>query len=286
MLEQPCLELSIQPCDSDHLTGPLAGRSRQFVESWRQHTGIREPVQLDITEAPLEHVGLGLGTQLGLTVALALDTLFGRTEVPIVERAMSVGRGLRSAVGAHGFQRGGLIVESGKRDDDALGKLEAHVALPTDWHVLLIRTREHQGLAGTAEVQAFRELSSLGKHDKTEALHHALFSQLLPAAQANDFVAFSEAVFHYGLKAGEMFADAQGGAYLNETIAGLVDFCRSKGVQGVGQSSWGPTVFCWFEKRSAAEEFMSKHLLARDPNLEAELIVSAVSREGAQVTVS
>src|SRR5262249_56077258 len=44
-------------------------------------------------------------------------------------------------------------------------------------------------------------------------------------------------------RAGEPFAAAQGGPYASSEIADLIAEVRRAGVRGVGQSSWGPTVF-------------------------------------------
>ena len=286
MLDEPALELTARRSERFHIGGLFADRSARFLEAWQQHTGIHEPVGLEVSQAPPEHVGLGLGTQLGMSIAAALDTLFDRADVSVQQRAASVGRGLRSAVGAHGFQHGGFIVDGGKSDDASLGKLAAHVELPEAWHIVLVRAQHQQGLAGTAEVRAFRDLSSVSQHGQTEALYATLHEELLPAARQGDFKQFGRAVYRYGLQAGELFADSQGGPFLDDTVARFVDYCRCRDVEGVGQSSWGPTVFCWFDSQSAAEGFLSDLAAAKGPNLAAETTVSAVSRGGAQIKVS
>ena len=278
MLDDPSLRLSMTRSDSDAFNGPLSGRVGQFVENWRDATGIRERIQCEVSEAPPEHVGLGVGTQLGMSVAFALDHLFGR-EISIEQRASSVGRGLRSAVGAFGFHYGGLIVENGKRPEDMLGQFEAHVLLPKDWRVVLVRPSSQSGLAGTAEVKAFQKLSS-GVSEGANELRSTLMEQLLPAARVGDFDAFAESLYRYGLGSGTMFASSQGGPFLDDRVGSFVDWCRANGVLGVGQSSWGPTVFCWFPTASAAEEFQNR--LVDYPNLDDEVTVSSVAQTGAQ----
>ena len=286
MLDEPVTEVLAHRSARPRVKGLFADRSARFIEAWQQYTGIDEPVRLEVAQAPPEHVGLGLGTQLGMSIATALDELFDRSDEGVEQRAESVGRGRRSAVGAHGFNKGGLIVDGGKRDGEPLGKLAAHVELPDDWHVVLVRAKEQQGLAGKAERRAFRDLSHTSKRHPAEALHATLYDELLPAARQGDFQGFGQAVYRYGLQAGELFADSQGGPFLNETVAQFVEYCRSHQVTGVGQSSWGPTVFCWFESKSAAEAFAADLAGTKWPNLAAEMTVSAVSRSGAQITVS
>lgn len=285
MLDKPALELSAQHAPSDTCSGPLAERAMRFVASWRKHTRINGSVGIRIKQAPPQHVGLGLGTQLGMSVATVLDCLYGRKNVSLAERAGSVGRGLRSAVGAYGFRQGGLIVECGKRNDEQLGQLEQQIDLPPAWHVMLVRMKHTQGLAGKAEIEAFRTLSDAAIQPQAESLREVLFSDLVPAAIAGDFDRFSDSVFRYGLYAGEMFAQSQGGPFLNDSIAKFVDYCRTHGVRGVGQSSWGPTVYCWFPSKAAAEAFRSNHVMGK-PNLDADVTVTAVSSCGAELALS
>ncbi len=287
MLEKPELVLSISRADTDQCHGPLSDRAEKFIACWRETTNIRDSVFCEVEAAPPEHVGLGLGTQLGMSVAMGLDCLFDRRDVSISERAQSVRRGVRSAVGAYGFHDGGFIVESGKRPNEVLGKLESRIDLPSSWRVMLVRTKHNQGLAGDAEAKAFHQIShadSLQTNGASSDLPRMLFDHLLPAAEAGDFEKFSESVYRYGLAAGKMFAASQGGPFLNESIADFVNFCRDLGVRGVGQSSWGPTVYCWFPDDASAKEFREKHMNHR-ANLETEVVVTSVAQSGASIAV-
>jgi predicted sugar kinase len=66
---------------------------------------------------------------------------------------------------------------------------------------------------------------------------------MLPALNEGDLTAFGEALYEFNVLAGEAFAAEQGGLYVNPCVAEAVHALRSLGVRGVGQSSWGPTVF-------------------------------------------
>ena len=101
---------------------------------------------------------------------------------------------------------------------------------------------------------------------------------MLPAARVADFHAFAESVYRYGYAAGECFAANQGGPFLTPEIGEFVAFCRSSGVTGVGQSSWGPTVYCWFDEQSSADAFVSE---LDKTNFEVDTLVTAVSNRGA-----
>jgi predicted sugar kinase len=50
-------------------------------------------------------------------------------------------------------------------------------------------------------------------------------------------------VYELNARVGDAFAPAQGGRYASAAVADCVTRLRAAGVRGVGQSSWGPTVF-------------------------------------------
>lgn len=279
VINQPAIVLDVSRSERTSAIGPLSGRVEAFVSAWSQHTGQPMEVACQIVHAPDEHVGLGVGTQLGLSVALALDTLGNRLQVSLEERARSVRRGLRSAIGTYGFDQGGLIVEDGKSPDETLGKLHERVSLPSAWRLLLVRLRGVRGLAGDAEKSAFSRAETAPAVQRR--LRNELFEGLLPAAQEGDFSGFSESVYRYGTAAGECFAEAQEGPFLSREIAELVQFCRNSGVAGVGQSSWGPTVYSWFRDEASAIDFERK--LHSQPNFDADTLVTSVCDSGAKL---
>ncbi|MEZ6109000.1 MAG: hypothetical protein R3B96_23710 [Pirellulaceae bacterium] len=166
--------------------------------------------------------------------------------------ASDVGRGLRSAVGTYGFFYGGLIVDQGKREGEPVSPLHCRLPMPDDWRWVLVRGHAPSGLAGTAEQQAFERLPSM-TDGQVARLRECIFSTLLPCLANKDFMGFSEGLHDYGRQAGECFAEVQGGPYRNQSIADLVDLVRRWDWPGVGQSSWGPTVFILAPSSDVAE---------------------------------
>jgi predicted sugar kinase len=75
------------------------------------------------------------------------------------------------------------------------------------------------------------------------AMLACIHEQLLPAIATNDWSSAGQAIGRYGAWAGEIFRPIQGGIYRSAAIARAVAAIESLGIPGVGQSSWGPTVF-------------------------------------------
>ncbi len=239
MVERPGVVVVVRPAGSWQFEGPLASRAQgfasRFVSSLPEDA--RRPFQVLVERCPAEHTGLGVGTQLGLAVAKGLAVAYGNGELPAPELAARVGRGERSAIGVHGFDRGGLLADAGKHGE-AISPLLAHVTLPDEWRVVLFSPRGAQW-HGDRERAAFASASA----GEPDALRRLAETALIPAAQSGDIGAFGEAVYEFNRKAGEPFAAAQGGVYASTDIADLISDVRTCGVKGAGQSSWGPTVF-------------------------------------------
>ncbi|MCL4203680.1 MAG: hypothetical protein KJ000_14340 [Pirellulaceae bacterium] len=275
----------LPPADATTIRQSLAVRVGEFASRWAAFHNLPAPpcCCISIESAPPQHVGLGTGTQLALSVAAGLNALFGLGEPSAVELAMSVGRGLRSAVGTYGFVLGGLIVERGKLPGEAIAPLDCRLDLPADWRVLLVQPAAVSGLSGSAEQQAFEDLPPV-PDEVTRRLTDELRLVMLPAAACGDFEQFSESVYRYGRLAGQCFAPIQGGPYNGPDLERLVESIRALGIRGVGQSSWGPTLFALLPDAAAAEVLQRRLTETLPPPLPLMLSTS-LNHRGAQVTL-
>lgn len=281
MIDRPPLVLHCRPAEKLTVEGPLSERVRRFVETWtRQHNMPQPPLRIFTSSTPPQHSGLGVGTQLGLSVAAVLNAAHGIPQGDPQSLAQSVGRGRRSAVGAYGFHHGGLIIERGKGPHEELSPLELQIDLPSTWRFLLVRPRSAASeFFGEREQSVFDGLTA--RPDLERELEQLLRDQLAPAAAAADFAGFADAVQRYGRLAGSYFEAAQGGPYNGPLLNQIVAQLQSSGARGVGQSSWGPTLFCCCEDAAEADELAARFRASHDSDGQRELSVSAVSRTGA-----
>lgn len=202
-----------------------------------------------VEDAPPEHAGLGVGTQLGLSVAKALAVETGHADWLAPELARRVGRGDRSAIGIHGFDRGGLIVEGGKTSSEMISPLIGRFDFPTDWAIVLASPKPNTGWHGIREREAIAGIRP--SPAETAALCRLVLLNLLPALAARDFGAFGDALYEYNARVGDVFAPVQGGRYSSLAVESCIQRFRQLGVKGTGQSSWGPTVFAIVPKEQA-----------------------------------
>lgn len=253
MVDKPGLQLHFSEHSAFSIRGALQERGGEFARLIARRLGLDSPpaCHIEILSAPADHVGLGTGTQLALSIAGGLLELLGRPQLTPVELAKLTGRAERSAVGTYGFAQGGLLLEEGKQAGEAISPDVQRVELPATWRFVLIIPHGQRGLAGEQERSAFAELPAVAEAASRQ-LHAEATQRLFPAAQAGDFVAFGESLFRYGYQAGLCFAPRQGGPFASARIAQWIDTLRSWGVRGVGQSSWGPTVFAVCENDNSA----------------------------------
>jgi beta-ribofuranosylaminobenzene 5'-phosphate synthase len=246
MVERPALQLRIEPATAWSAEGPLAERALTFARHFVQSLPAAPlaPHRLIVEAAPPEHSGLGSGTQLGLAVSRALAVAAGRPDLDAIELACRIGRGLRSALGVHGFVHGGFLVEAGKRFPERLAPLVVRLDFPEAWRIVIALSPGPSAMHGHGEQQAFQTLLGRGQvFNDAEARCRLVLLGMLPALAERDLPAFGEALYDFNLRSGEAFAAIQGGIYAGPRVAELVAFLRGQGVRGVGQSSWGPAVF-------------------------------------------
>lgn len=283
MLDAPAVRLEITPHRELLTEGRHAERALAFARRWADHHGLPfPPCRIVITEAPEQHVGLGVGTQLGLAVAAGLGAFSGLPPASPAELALSVGRGQRSAVGTYGFVLGGLIAERGKLPGEALSPLDCRLELPDAWRFVLICSHTVGRISGSEEALAFAELPSV-PDEVTETLTREVRDRMLPAAAQGNFAEFADSVFRYGYTAGLCFADRQGGAYRGERLERLVELAGQLGVRGVGQSSWGPTLFAILPNQAEAEVFCARFRAATQ---DAELVITSANRAGHRIVTT
>lgn len=258
MVTDPGVTVRVSWADEWVASGPSADRALGFARRFTESLAPPSPelaFRVDVISCPPEHIGLGVGTQLGLAVAKAVAVEVGLPHLSAVELAERVGRGARSGVGVHGFAGGGLILDAGKRNGEAVSSLRARRFLPADWRVVLACPRGAPRWHGDAERRAFATPTAANT-----ARLRGLFDTL---ADATDYPTFADALHEYNREAGAVFAASQGGVYSSPAVAALVARVRGLGVAAAGQSSWGPTVFALTPEADQAE-WLAERLASPD----------------------
>jgi beta-RFAP synthase len=156
--------------------------------------------------------------------------------------AARLDRGARSGIGIGAFEEGGFVVDGGRGAAGTHPPVISRMPFPGAWRVLLVLDRAERGLFGEAERAAFRALQAFPQQ-RAAHLAHLVLMRLMPALVEEDFAGFSGVIGEIQRAVGDYFAAAQGGRFASRAVAQALDWLESKGIAGVGQTSWGPTGF-------------------------------------------
>jgi len=231
-------------------------------------------INLQVKSFAPRHVGLGSTTQLKLAAATAVLRLAGLS-VDIVDLAKLLGRGEVSGVGTYVFSQGGLVLDSGKRASTDFPKLLLRLRFPEKWNIVIVIPPGR----GPGEVEEHRLFSySSARPDLVHYAHYVVLNRLIPAVQDENFEEFTSALEDLQVTVGKMFSLAQGGIF-SLTSQVYIEKLKALGARGVGQSSWGPTVYGFTESRKEAE----KICLEIEKEHTARCIVTKADNEGAKV---
>ena len=134
---------------------------------------------------------------------------------------------------------------------------------------------------GSREREAFAHLArETSSGYQRNVLCRLTLLGMLPAVHEVDLPAFGEALYEFNRRVGEMFRPAQGSVYSQPATEEWVAFLRKQGVHGVGQSSWGPTVFAVLEADRA--EHLARHIRNTFGLNEDNVIVTRARNRGAE----
>lgn len=234
---------------------------------------------LELVSSIPRHVGLGSGTQLALAVT---SLLCPQAEQADQKQQMTelAGRAKRSSIGAHGFFAGGGFVDLGKQPNQATIELAGvhRFELPEQWRFLLITPSMELGYSGQQEVDVFQSLDPMSESQARQA---AAIAEQLPQ-QVVHFQQFGQSLTEFGQLVGEVFARLQGGVYRWPQAETLRKQLHTIGVQGFGQSSWGPMVVALCKNEDHAQKAFE---LVRNFDPQLQQLITRPMNSGAEFSV-
>lgn len=177
-------------------------------------------------------------------------------EFSAVQLSVLSNRGERSWVGLESFLSGGWVFDSGVGEHPNRTLSVALRPIP----VLLAYPSGSEGCFGKTEQSNFETMndpasqtdqsSMLKLRDQVLRLVDALGNEATLETSnpydstSVDALRLFDTVYHFGRLSGEIFRDFQYDAYATEATSLAVRKIRALGEPGVGQSSWGPGIYC------------------------------------------
>ena len=280
-LDGPATRLRLGRAETLRVDGEEAERARAHLLAICKAHGRSPAFRLSIEKAIPAHAGLGSGTQLALAIGKAFSLMEG-LNLATPEIAATLGRGRRSGIGVGVFDAGGLVLDGGRGPRTRVPPVIAALPFPQTWRILLIFDPAAHGVHGAQEKAAFQDLPPFPAETAAHLCRIALM-QALPAAAEADFPAFGGAIAEIQAVMGRHFAAAQGGEpYTSKRVGRVLNWLAAHHVQGIGQSSWGPTGFAFLPDASAARDVL-ENLRREDLTGTLTLQIASARNRGADI---
>lgn len=290
-LSNPRTEISVKP--HSHLAVQNADRGKKrkifdLVKAFSNHYQIEPNVMIRVYKTIPEHKGLGSGTQLALSVSTALALAYG-IKTHAHDLSILTGRGRRSSIGIASFERGGFIIDSGKKrrkEGDVCAEVPKAVVrydFPKEWNFVIVIPEKKEGLSGKEEKEAMRFICP--SKTISEEICRLVMMKLLPSFLEKDIEQFGSALTDIDRKTGMFFEPVQRGIYCEKMSYKIIDHMLASGAYGAGQSSWGPALYGLTLKQESDSVANSMRAFLERHKIKGNVIVSSARNKGADVEV-
>jgi len=242
-----------------------------------------EGVEFEFLSSIRPHIGLGSGTQLALSAAAAVNSLYGLNK-SVKELAQMTRRGGTSGIGVLAFENGGFIVDSGHKMSDKNGFFPSSrsTAPPADlllrlnfpeWDIV-VAVSPKTGISGEDEKHFFQKVCPVPINDVRE-ISHIILMQMIPSILEKNIEGLGNAV-NLLQKTGFKKHEVQ---IQSDEVKAVMDLMLKNGSYGAGISSFGPAVYGFSNDRKQSEELKSA-LLEKMPQ-GSEVLITKANNSGA-----
>ena len=287
-IDQPNVVVEAEHSENLSVTGQETELANTLVKRFFTAYPAKGNVHVNVKAAIPAHVGLGSGTQFSLAIATALAKLFNiKASTP--QLALAMGRAQRTGVGTAIFEKGGFVVDGGKKIQKNANLPENFPPLiyrqpfPEEWRFVIAVPNVQKGLSNSEETSAFNQLPQM-QAEEVAKICRLTMMKLLPALAEHDIESFGEALTSIQIITGEYFAQVQGGIYSNAEVAECLEYIKKTGAHGVGQSSWGPAVY-GVVKQEEAKQTLLKTKVYLNKSVGGKVFVAKANNKGAYIKI-
>lgn len=214
-----------------------------FLRSMKLHTMIK----IDCMHCPENHIGLGSGTQLMLSVE-ELITKFYKLDM----NSNIFNRKFRSGIGVNSYKKGGFIIDAPK-NNLSQSEIIFQTKFPLEWKAILLFDNKKKGLHGKSEKNFFASTSS---HELRKKLSDITLNELIPSVIYKDFRIFAKSLTKFQKLNAMFYSKVQKSVYLSNDINKIINQISKRFIVGCGQSSWGPTSYMFVDSKNDLNEIL------------------------------
>lgn len=287
-ITEPRTIIEAEEAEGLHVEGLEATEARIYAQRVMDAYKL-SGARITVKATPPRHAGFGSTTQLCLAVGRAVTRAY-ELNVPLLELVKALKR--TSTGGIYPFQFGGFVVAGGftvKPGERVLMGEEPRIPplifrsnFPEEWRFVLVRPLvAPRSPDKEAEEEAFRILR--GHKEPVELIHKGYFilaAKLLPALLERDAEAFGKALTELQVTVGRIYQPVQEQIF-NPASQWLIPLLTRSGALGIGQSSWGPTVYAFTDSQEGAQEIAEK--VRAETQTKADVSIVGADNAGARI---
>ena len=203
--------------------GKTLNKASLFLSTFCRKIKLKPNFFLNVEKTSPQHIGLGSGTQLALSIGKAISDL-NNLNLKIEKIGKILNRSYRSNVGLINFKHGGFLIDL-KIKNKFFSNINK-VFFPEDWKIILIKDTK-QGLHGKNEIDAFKKIRSFPKINHIKLTDLVLF-QIYPSLIENNFDEFSKAISKLQNIMGNYFNVLQGGIFSSQAVSSVLSFLKKE----------------------------------------------------------
>jgi len=255
-IARPSLEVEVKTAGKDIASDEDA---MKFIRRFRESHDF-PPVSVDVRSYIPKWVGLGFHTTLALSIGEGINRLF-KLGLSLEEVALSMRRGLITALGFYSLKVGGFICEGGfpvDRRERVVPPLIFRGEVPADWFFIIAVPKTPRKAIEEVRKREDEILENLKKmpSELADRLSRIVLMKILPAFAEKDIRAFGEGLYQFNHLLGKFWSDYQGSAYCCDLVNEGIKLMLGK-TYCACQTSWGPAFYGLINDRKQAEEVRS-----------------------------
>ena len=232
---------------SNEFTSNLSKKLNNQILKYLKNNNLSLNIKIECHESPIQHIGLGSGTQLKLSIEELISKYYGiNDDINIFNRTY------RSGIGFNSYKKGGFIVDCPKKNLS-----NNHIifknTFPKSWKIILLFDSKHTGLHGKTEKYFFSQSNS---NNLRKQLSDIVINEIIPSILYKDFDIFANGLTKFQKLNYLFYSSIQKSLYLSMDIAKVIDDISKIFNVGVGQSSWGPTSYIFVNSKKNLEDIL------------------------------
>ena len=231
---------------SNKFVSNLSKKLNNQIFKYLKNKNLSMTIKIECHERPTQHIGLGSGTQLKLSIEELVSKYFAISDVNIFNRTF------RSGIGFNSYKEGGLIIDSPKKNLN-----NSHIIFknkfPRSWKIILLFDNKKRGLHGKSEKSFFSPSSSSNVRKK---LSDIAINEIIPSVLYRDFDTFAKGLTKFQKLNYSFYPSIQKSMYLSIDIAKVIKDISKLFTVGVGQSSWGPTSYIFVNSQKDLKDII------------------------------